>query len=484
MNMIKIQNISFQYAHANTNALKNISLTLNKGECVVLCGESGCGKTTVTRLINGLIPHYYKGKLSGSVLVKDLNVIKSELYETASIVGSVFQNPRSQFFCVDTTSEIAFGCENMGLSVDIVKKRIEEAVTSLEMQNLLERNIFQLSGGEKQKVACASISAMHPDVIVLDEPTSNLDTDAIESLKKTLQIWKSKGKTIIIAEHRLYWLKDICDRVIYMKNGEIDFDIPMEQLLLFSGADMNQLGLRMLSIKDMKISSPKYEGPFNLKLKNYHFAYDRNPTLNIPTLSLPIGATIAVIGHNGAGKSTFTHCLCGLKKKFRGSVNYKNIKYNRKKMQRKCYMVMQDINHQLFCESVVDEVQLGMNKENEDKVFNTLASLGLENYLERHPMSLSGGQKQRVAIAAAMLAEKEVLVFDEPTSGLDFHNMEKTSTLISSLRGDKTVFVITHDPELIIRCCTHVLHLEDGNVVENYALPGKEKQLLSFFRMA
>ena len=147
MNMIKIQNISFQYAHANTNALKNISLTLNKGECVVLCGESGCGKTTVTRLINGLIPHYYKGKLSGSVLVKDLNVIKSELYETASIVGSVFQNPRSQFFCVDTTSEIAFGCENMGLSVDIVKKRIEEAVTSLEMQNLLERNIFQLSGG-------------------------------------------------------------------------------------------------------------------------------------------------------------------------------------------------------------------------------------------------------------------------------------------------------------------------------------------------
>ena len=223
--MIELKNICFQYANTEESSLENVSLQIPDGQCVLFCGESGCGKTTITRLLNGLIPHYYEGELKGDVRVKGLNVKQEELYDAARIVGSVFQNPRSQFFCVDTTSEIAFGCENMGLPEQEIRERMRQTVRELNMEQLLDRDIFNLSGGEKQKVACASVSALHPEVFVLDEPTSNLDVDAIEDLKKTLMLWKSQGKTIVIAEHRLYWLTELCDRVIYMKAGRIDFAV-------------------------------------------------------------------------------------------------------------------------------------------------------------------------------------------------------------------------------------------------------------------
>ena len=162
--MIELNNICFQYANTEESSLENVSIQISDGQCVLLCGESGCGKTTITRLLNGLIPHYYEGELHGDVMVNGLNVKQEELYNTARIVGSVFQNPRSQFFCVDTTSEIAFGCENMGLPEQEIRERMRQTVRELDMEQLLDRDIFNLSGGEKQKVACASVSAFHPEV--------------------------------------------------------------------------------------------------------------------------------------------------------------------------------------------------------------------------------------------------------------------------------------------------------------------------------
>lgn len=247
--MIELKNICFQYANTEESSLENVSLQIPDGQCVLLCGESGCGKTTITRLLNGLIPHYYEGELKGDVLVKGLNVKQEELYDTARIVGSVFQNPRSQFFCVDTTSEIAFGCENMGLPEQEIRERMRQTVRELNMEQLLDRDIFELSGGEKQKVACASVSALHPEVFVLDEPTSNLDVKAIEDLKKTLMLWKSEGKTIVIAEHRLYWLTELCDRVIYMKAGKIALDISMDEFKNYSEKTLSNMGLRTLRMK-------------------------------------------------------------------------------------------------------------------------------------------------------------------------------------------------------------------------------------------
>ncbi len=470
--MVKLENVSFKYAHAGSGSLQQVSLSIRQGECVLLCGQSGCGKTTLTRLINGLIPHYYEGELTGEVMVSGLKVQDTELCDTARIVGSVFQNPRSQFFCVDTTGEIAFGCENLGFPPDEIEQRVESASCELGAEDLMGRSIFQLSGGEKQKIACASVAAMQPNVFVLDEPTSNLDIDAIQDLKRTLLRWKAQGKTIIIAEHRLYWLTELCDRVIYLKDGRIAQDVPMSEFRRMPSGTLKALGLRTLNLAELCCRSVEPRTPALLTLQNYRYIYrgGSSPVLNIPTVTLPQGGVIAIIGNNGAGKSTLSKCLCGLQRRFSGRCRCGTSVYSRRQMLKKGYLVMQDVNHQLFCESVEEELHLGMAKDNAHQLVKVLDALELTALRERHPMSLSGGQKQRVAIASALLADKEFLVLDEPTSGLDFYHMERTAELLSALGAQKTVFIITHDPELIVRCCDYVLHMAQGAVKEQYAL--------------
>ena len=462
--MIELQNVSFRHENADMPSLKNVSLTIADGECVLLCGESGSGKTTITRLINGLIPHFYEGELEGFAMVNGLNVTEAELYETAKLVGSVFQNPRSQFFCVDTTSELAFGCENMGMPENEVLARVDAAAKEQKIEKLLGRSIFELSGGEKQKIACASVSALRPQVMVLDEPTSNLDLQAIEAFKQTLLAWKAAGKTIVIAEHRLSWLKELCDRVVCMQEGKIAFDIPMTKFAAYSTRQLHEMGLRSMDGEDMPQTGIQPTKD-TWELLDFCFSYDGSPVLNIPNLSLPKGGIIAVTGENGAGKSTFSRCLCGLEKKFRGQVVINGQRWKNRQLLKNCYMVMQDVNHQLFCETVEDEVQLGIRSENAEKVDRVLTQLDLSALRDRHPMSLSGGQKQRVAIASAILAGKEILIFDEPTSGLDFKHMERTAELIASLKGRQTVLIVTHDPELIGRCCDDQIYLRNGQIV-------------------
>lgn len=469
--IIQISNVSFQYENSEKGALHDVSLTVEPGECILLCGESGCGKTTITRLLNGLIPHFYEGTLNGMVEVCGLKIQEEELYTIAEKVGSVFQNPRSQFFCLDTTSEVAFGCENMGLSEDEIKQRIAKVTRELKMENLMGRNIFKLSGGEKQRVACASVSAMQPEIFVLDEPTSNMDLDAIEELKKTLLFWEKQGKTIVIAEHRLYWLKYICDRVIYMEEGHIVSDLPMKTFVTFSEDRIRAMGLRGLSLSQPEFPEKLEKSGKTITFKNYHFNYEKEEVLHMSDVTVPAESIIAVTGHNGAGKSTFLRCLCGLEKKFKGHTVLDDANLSGRQMLKNCYMVMQDVNHQLFCETVEEEIQLGMAEEKADKVSDLLRELDLAGFRERHPMSLSGGQKQRVAIASAVLAEKSVLIFDEPTSGLDYKHMRQTAGLFQRLKErKKTMFIITHDPELIVMCCTHVLHIEHGEVQEFYPL--------------
>lgn len=468
--MIAMEHVNFCYGKGSEGALHDFSLQIAEGECVLLCGESGCGKTTVTRLINGLIPHYYEGQLTGTVQIGGEDNLLTPIEQIAKRVGSVFQNPRSQFFCVDTTSEIAFGCENKGIEEEQIRRRVDEVSGAMGIRNLLGRNIFRLSGGEKQKIACAGVAAAMPEIIVMDEPTSNLDLYAIDELADIVKVWKKEKKTIIIAEHRLSWLKGICDRVVFMREGSVEKEYRGSEFFSLAREVLNQKGLRDVKNewKDSYMLLPKglhfigedkgrlpEEG--KLRLQRFSYRYGQQKVFELDDLEIPDGSIVAVVGRNGAGKSTFSRCLCGLMRNFKGTVLMQGRKYSGKALRKISYMVMQDVNHQLFTEDVEDEVSIGMPVEDQARAAKVLQELDLWEYRERHPMSLSGGQKQRVAIASAILAEKKILVFDEPTSGLDYCRMEQTAKVLRSVRKGRFLFVVTHDMELIEKCCDYVL---------------------------
>lgn len=489
--MIEFQNVTFTYhSTERENGVYNLNLTIPDGQVVLLCGESGCGKTTLTRLINGLTPEYYEGKLDGVVLVNGKDTVKTPLYELSKAVGSVFQNPRSQFFNVDTTGEIAFGCENIGLPKEEIYRRIGQVTGELKIQKLLDRSLFALSGGEKQKIACASVSAMEPDIFVLDEPSSNLDVATIADLKQVVAEWKAMGKTVIVAEHRLYYLMDIADRVIYLKNGRIEQDMSAAAFGRLGVEQLQAMGLRSLHPANFSKIPAVSLGSSSIEIRNFLFSYGKMEAMNIPQLSVPQGAIVGILGDNGAGKTTFAKCLCGLEKSAKGTLQIGQEALGAKQRIKKCYMVMQDVNHQLFTESVSDEILLSMQGEDEQadkkQTEEILKSLNLLEYQELHPMSLSGGQKQRVAIGSAIASDKEILVFDEPTSGLDYHHMLEVAGNLQRLSDmGKTLFIITHDPELIAKCCNYFVFIEHGKTVWSGGwTDGNKKRIADFYSFA
>ena len=535
--MIELKNVTFTYHNAERSAgVYGIDLQIPAGQVVLLCGLSGCGKTTITRLINGLVPAYYAGTLEGQVLIDGKDSASVTLYELSQKVGSVFQNPRSQFFSLDSTSEIAFGCENTGVPREEMYRRIGQVSRDLDMADLLDRNLFALSGGEKQKIACASAAAMQPAIFVLDEPSSNLDLRSIANLKAVIRKWKAQGKTVVIAEHRLYYLMEVADRVIYMENGRIVQDFPIAEFLKVDTAALHRKGLRSqkameytpgcireafpegtfegtfecASAEEAFVSDPAEKSPaFDcasvesspapecasaeeafvcdpaekqpvferyVTFSGLAFSYGKKRVLDIPELKVPSGAVTGVLGFNGAGKSTLARVICGLEKRAKGVLNDNGKFYTAKARLKKSYMVMQDVNHQLFTESVIEEVLLSMDSGNgsdeaarqkaRQKAMGILDAMNLSEFQDVHPMALSGGQKQRLAVASAIAADKEFLIFDEPTSGLDYAHMRDVAENITRLaRAGKTVFIISHDPELIAACCNYLIFLDGGKLV-------------------
>lgn len=469
--MIQLKHVTYTYGEKKEGGVRDIGLEIGDGELVVLCGESGCGKTTVTRLINGLIPHYYEGSMEGEVWVNGKEVSKQPLYETAGMAGSVFQNPRSQFFNVDTTSEITFGCENLGQPEADIRRRLAHTVRQFHLEKLMGRNIFKLSGGEKQKIACAGVSIMEPDIFVMDEPSSNLDASSILELRGILADWKSQGKTIVISEHRLSYLRGLADRFIYLSKGEIGQTYTAEEFERLTERERDEMGLRTLALEKLRLPEKREGSKENLELHDFHFAYKRGPELlHIGDCRIPSGSIVGIIGNNGAGKSTFSRCFCGLEKHC-GEIIRNGKHYRPKDRLNACYMVMQEVNHQLFTESVLDEVLISMENEDEKRAEEILAGLDLTELKDRHPMSLSGGQKQRVAIASAIASMRSILFFDEPTSGLDRRHMKEVAAVLRQMRERGiTSYVITHDPELILECCTDIIHMENGTIAEQYRM--------------
>ena len=272
--MIRFENVSFLYGSATEGGagVRGIDLEIPKGECVVLCGVSGCGKTTLTRLINGLIPHYYEGVLSGCVLVDGRNASAEPLYDTAAIVGSVFQNPRSQFFNVDTTSEVTFGPENLGWPEERIRERLAKTVQDFHLEVLMDRSIFALSGGQKQRIACAGAAMMDPAVFVLDEPSANLDARSTEALRIVLAQWKAQGKTIVISEHRLYYLRGIADRFVYLEDGRVIHDWTATEFAALLETERTALGLRAYDLAQLASLPSAFAPAEQIVLEDFHFA--------------------------------------------------------------------------------------------------------------------------------------------------------------------------------------------------------------------
>ena len=491
---IQFQNVAFCYeSRKNEPSVSDLNFTINSGEFILLCGASGSGKSTVGRIINGLVPGFYRGELTGTVLLDGTDITSIPQVELAGLIGSVFQNPRTQFFDTNSTGELAFGCENMGFPPEQIHERIRTVTKTFGLESLLDRDIFELSGGEKQKIACGSIYAVDPDVYVFDEPSSNLDFESIKELAKIMGKLKAAGKTIILIEHRIYYAAALADRIFYMDNGKITRIFDNREFVSLDKETLHQMGLRFIEKADAGTISSKAlnDTPQTaVQIESLMFHYkkwnaDTGYALNLHDLTIPAGQVIALIGENGAGKSTFVKCMCGLEKQEKAKITGATGTISRKKRLQDSYLVMQDVNHQLFSESVEGELLMSDPDLTKEQIAAYLADLDLTEFADDHPMALSGGQKQRVAVAAACAAKKKYLYLDEPTSGLDYTQMKNMSKTIRKIKEKVSyVLIVTHDPEFIVECCDHVIELEKGSVKRSYPLNSDgQSTLFDFFEI-
>ena len=526
----ELRDVTFSYDGARVPALSHVSLEVPRGQCVVLTGPSGCGKTTVTRLANGLIPVAYEGDMAGEALVAGRAVRDWRMDDLCRAVGSVFQNPRSQFFNLDTTSEVAFGCENLGMARPEMRERVDAAFSQAGIDYLRDRDIRALSGGQRQAVAVACAIAAGPELFVLDEPTASLDVEAMRRLADIVGRLKAAGKTVIVAEHRLWWLSGVADRVAVMREGSVVADMPAGEFARMPRGEREALGVRAWDIADV---SPRGEAPARglaadsgrtasesdaegrprgadvaarptsgaggrravfgsgrsapasadaaLRVDGLRAGYERgSDVLRGASLSVEAGRVVALVGRNGAGKTTLMRCIVGLHRERAGTVSFSGAAPPRRRRVEHAYLVMQETGYQLFCDTVSGELEQAFSAgrrmrglarleegEIQAAVRASIEGFGLSGLESRHPLSLSGGQRQRLAIAAGIAQGADVLVLDEPTSGLDARNMRRIAAEVKrAAAAGAAVVVVTHDIEFICEACDAAALLADGRIAE------------------
>lgn len=474
-NKIKINNINFAY-RGNEKQLTDINLTILSGQCLAIVGKSGCGKSTLTRVINGLIPSFYQGYLDGDVFIDNKNLRELNTWEIGSFVGNVFQDPRSQFFANEVAGEIAFGCENLGLSHDEIVDRVHKSVKEMNILDLLNASIYTLSYGMRQRVAICSAKAMQPDIYIFDEPSANLDLKSTYQFAKLIQKLKEEGKTIIIVEHRLFYLNSIADNYIFMVDGKIKKNYTFDEFNNISSKELNGMGLRSLHFEDIFLdgfTNQNTQGYKSFEISRISKKYGKNLLLNNISFKFDSNEIIALIGSNGVGKSTLGKICSGLQKETTGEICLEDKPIKRKRRLEKIWYIPQDLDSQLFGEDLVDELVTGLKDREKyvEKAEVILKRLGLFDIKNQHPSTLSGGQKQRLVLGVAMMRNISVVILDEPTSGLDYGSMEQVAKLIREQRDLGTKFlIISHDIEFIAKISERVIKIEDGRITEDYYL--------------
>ncbi|MCT7668704.1 ABC transporter ATP-binding protein [Lactobacillus iners] len=458
--MLTIRNAYLSYPDRKI-VLKNLNLNIKTGECVVLTGISGSGKSSILNLINGLATRYDNCKISGEVLFQHHDIVKLELYQIAQLIASVFQNPKTSFFNVNTTMELLFFLENNGVPRQEMQKRLSDLLNLFPIANLLNRNIFELSGGERQILSIATAYISGVQCVLLDEPSANLDSKYIKIVAKMLAILKKRGVTLLVAEHRLYYLMDVADRVLVVANGTISQEYSISKFKQLSEKKLYAMGLRTRQEVQLKPFSPMTSGEFYIK--SLYKKLINHQILKIRDLSLKKGNIYGVVGLNGSGKTSLIKALLGVDKKCQVAIYLDDKLLSTRQRIKLSSWVMQDVNNQLFTDSVMAEIKLGIGNISVDKINQVIKKLKLSSLLDRHPLSLSVGQKQRVAIASTILSQKTLLYFDEPTSGMDYLNMIAISKLLrDSSTNNNIIIIVSHDVEFLNQTVDHVIKLSSN----------------------
>ena len=455
--MLEFKDVSFTYKNSNNKVLDRVNFKINKGECILLTGVSGSGKSTLIHLMNGLIPTLYEGKLEGEILFKNKDLKDIESYDISKNIGYVSQDPRGHFFTTNTTSELVFSMENYGIPLNEMKKKYSELVNLLELEKLVDKNIIYISSGERQKIAIGCSLSLEPEIIILDEPSSNLDFHMTKKLKQLIEKLKTKGYTIIIAEHRMYYIQDLIDRVFVINNGKV------KEKTISDLKINNEVPLRSLDIFNLELENISSKNK-ELLMEINNITY-KNILTNITT-TIYKGDVIGLIGKNGVGKTTLLRLLSNIMKPNKGKIVGKVVPF----------LVMQDMDYQFFTESVESEMKFGDADNDLEKINSLLMKLGLTELKDKIPFELSGGQKQRLLIAISALANVNLLMFDEPTSGLDYVNMTKVSGILKDLSKNSALIVATHDIEFLYKTCNRVVYLDDKVIKEDFYLNLENKK--------
>ncbi|HXF84210.1 MAG TPA: ABC transporter ATP-binding protein [Anaerolineales bacterium] len=490
-----IENLSFQYRTRPEPALQNITFELKPGELLLIAGSSGCGKTTLARCINGLIPRSYRGKREGRVLLHGRDVADMHLAEVAQTVGTLLQDPERQIVASKVYNEIAFGPENLGLPRDEIISRVESAMKRLGIEHLRERETFNLSGGEKQKVALAGLLAMNPSILLLDEPLASLDPASAHEALEVFRSLADEGKTIILIEHRV---EDAIfarpDRLLYMENGRIRYlgpiDTPPTEI------DHHEVKLPAEWIvkrvrergEEIKVGAPApavKRGEPIVVFEDVNFRYSDEAPFVLKNVNLEIrrGDLIALLGPNGAGKSTLVKHAIGLLKPTSGRVLVEG-KDTRTmsvaQIARVLGFVFQSPTHMLYAPTVREELEFGPKNLEFEKslmdrtVAESIATVNLKGMEEYPPLGLSFGQQKRTTIAAVLAMQSKIMIMDEPTAGQDYANYTHfMDAMCRPLNGAPSLVAanfaatlfITHDLDLAVTYANRVLLFGDGHVI-------------------
>jgi len=506
---IEFQDVAFTYEGADSPAIKNINLTISRGEIILITGPAGSGKTTLCSCILGLVPHFHEGTMTGTVLVRGNNTAKSRIGGLATLVGMVFQDPESQLVTASVGDEVAFGPENLGIPREEIVGRVDDALAATRMTTYIEREPVTLSGGEQQSCVIAAIYAMHPEIYVMDEPLANLDpAGRAHVLQLVVDVAKERGKTLVLVEHAVEEVLPLVDRLVILNEGEIVRNGPVQEVLaqsdipfVFTRPPIARLADRFnmrpypLSpddfyerftaehtlgsiVMDGVSELPPPGGQPVIEIRDVRYAYHKEANaLNGVSLDVHEGELVALLGRNGSGKTTLIRHIIGLLQPDEGSVTV----LGNDVATTPTHMLAQEVgfcfqnpNHQIVSFNVRDEMTFGLKAhkidpaEFDQRIHEALEFVNMLDYLDTEVFDLGKGQKQRIALASVLTLHPRILIIDEPTTGQDPRMAEEIFQIIKRLNDEgTTVVMITHKIDYAARFASRAVVMQRGRLAYN-----------------